>query len=362
VTAIRPLERSDLEEVASLYERTYRSGAGPAPDGLAEYFERTVFGDPWADPEIPSLVYVDGGGAIVGFLGSSTRRLDYGGEAVRLAVSGQLVSDPEVPLPAGAFLMKAYLSGPQDLTITDGATEEVERMWVGLGGESRHLECLDWIRPFRPFSAGSELAEGRRPRLARVVRPVAPALDAVMRRLASRLSVERPEGTSEELTPELLVEHLPRIARESRLRPAYDEEHARWLTRELDAVTNRGPLVRRLVRSADGGVAGCFTYTAPADDVGHVVQVAAPARSAGLVLDHLLHDAESRGVAALRGRIEGRLREPLSTRGCWFRRGDSLALVHSRRSDLLYEVHSGRALLTRLEGEWWMGHHLYPFP
>jgi hypothetical protein len=363
MTGIRPVERSDLEEVAQVYELAFRSGSGPPPPGLAEYFERMVFDDPWADPEIPSLVYVDGTGAIVGFLGSTVRRLDYDGEPIRMAVSGQLVSHPDARHRApGAFLMKAYLSGPQDLTITDGATEGVERMWTGLGGDPRQLACVGWIRPLRPWLAASELAAGRKPGLARIARPVAPAFDAVTRTVSSWLSVPRPPGTTEELTPELLVEHLPRVARESKLRPAYDLEVARWLLREVEAVTSRGALVRRLVRTEAGDVAGWFVYYAKKRDIGFVLQVVAPARSVTLVLDHLLHDAANRDVAALRGRLEGELREALWARDCYVRRANALALVHSTRTDLLYEVHSGRALLTRLEGEWWMGHHLYPFP
>lgn len=359
--SIRPYEPADLPEVTNLYELAYRSGTRTAPPGLASYFER-ILDDPWADPEIPSLVYVDEEGAIVGFLGSSARRLDFGGETVRLAVSGQLVSDPKARArAAGAFLMKAYLAGPQDLTITDGATEEVRRMWVGLGGETRHLECIGWIRAFRPWVAAAELVQGPRPRLGRALRPLAPVLDATTRALSSWLEVSKPPGTVEELTPELLVEHVAQVARDRLLRPAYDESFARWLLSEAAAVTPRGTLVRRLVRRDTGDPDGWFVYYANEGGIGHVVQVAAPERSIDRVLDHLFFDAASRGVTALRGRMEADLREPLSRRDCILRKSDALALVHSRRTDLLHAVHSGRSLLSRLEGEWWMGHHVFPF-
>jgi hypothetical protein len=361
MTSIRPFERSDLPAVTSLYELAYRSGTRVAPPGLSEYFER-IFDDPWADPDIPSLVYVDEQGAIAGFLGSSVRRLDFGGESIRMAVSGQLVSDPKARThAAGAFLMKAYLAGPQDLTITDGATDDVRRMWVGLGGETRHLECVGWIRAFRPFLAAAELVQGPRPRLGRVLRPLAPTLDATTRAVSSWLSVSEPPGTREELTPELLVELLPHVTRDRLLRPAYDASFARWLFAEAAAVTSRGTFVKQLVRRETGDPDGWFVYYAKKGDIGFVVQVAASERSVDRVLDHLFFDASSRGVTALRGRLEGTLREPLSSRDCVLRRANSLALVHSRRADLLHAVHSGRSLLTQLEGEWWMGHHLFPF-
>ncbi len=359
---IRPFERSDLSVVTSLYELVARSGTRVPPPGLEQYFERTFFEQPWTDPEIPSLVYVDENGAVAGFLGSSVRRLDFDGEPVRVAVSGQLVTDPKArSRAAGAFLMKTYLSGPQDLTITDGATEEVRRMWVGLGGETRHLECIGWIRAFRPFLAAAQLVEGPRPRLARVLRPVAPALDATTRAASSWLDVTEPSGTREELTPELVVEHLPQVARDFRLRPAYDVDFIRRLLPEVEAVRNLGTLVRQLVRLDSGDVAGWFVYYATDGGLGWVLQIACSERSAEPVLDHLFSDAASRGVTALRGRVEAHVRAPLSSRDSVLRKSDAIALVHSRRTDLLHAVHSGRALLTRLEGEWWMGHHLYPF-
>src|SRR5207247_8713019 len=59
VTPIRPLDRGDLDAVAGLYELVVRSGTvAPAP-GLAEQFARTVLDHPWADDDLPSLVYED---------------------------------------------------------------------------------------------------------------------------------------------------------------------------------------------------------------------------------------------------------------------------------------------------------------
>ncbi len=45
--------------------------------------------------------------------------------------------NPPLPLGVGALLMRRHLSGPQELTITDGPTDTVRRMWAGLGGQPR---------------------------------------------------------------------------------------------------------------------------------------------------------------------------------------------------------------------------------
>ena len=150
MSAIRPLERADLPQVVSLYEHVARSGSRTPPPGLAAYFERTFLDHPWADAEIPSLVYVDGD-KILGFLGSSVRRLELDGRPVRMGISGQLVTEPEVrKRAAGAFLMREYMSGAQDLTITDTASDMVRRIWEGVGGETSQLACIGWVRIFRP--------------------------------------------------------------------------------------------------------------------------------------------------------------------------------------------------------------------
>ena len=79
--------------------------------------------------------------------------------------------------------------------------------------------------------------------------------------------------------------------------------------------------------------------------------------SAGAVLDALLDDARAGRAAGLRGRLEPLLVAPVAARGC-FLRYVGMALVHARDPRLVALATSRHALLTRLDGEWWMGPHL----
>jgi hypothetical protein len=88
----------------------------------------------------------------------------------------------------------------------------------------------------------------------------------------------------------------------------------------------------------------------------HVLQIAAPDRNVGAVVDDLFHHAWSSGATALRGRVEPRLLAPLGARHCVFRYVGG-ALVHSRDDAILAAIATGDSLLTRLDGEWWMGHY-----
>jgi hypothetical protein len=353
VTPIRPFERGDLDAVARLFEQVARSGAGSPPPGLAGEFERTVLDHPWADPELPSLVYEDGDSGVVGFLGSHPRRLRLGDRELRLGCSGQLVARPDFQRGGvGGLLLRRYLAGPQDLTITDGATDAVRAMWEGLGGRVNGLASVGWTRVFRPAGLATAMLRRRRGGAAR-----AASAARLPDLAAGRLAPGTPTASSERLEAGGLLEGLDRLARRFPLRPAYDEPFLGWLFRELEAVRSRGELVRRLVRTDDGRPAGWYVAYVPVGGVAQALQVAAPPAHAGMVLDELFHRAAAGGAVAVQGRLEPHLHEAVRERRCVLRRTE-WALVHGDDAEALGAIAYGRALLTRMEGEWWMGHHL----
>jgi hypothetical protein len=94
--------------------------------------------------------------------------------------------------------------------------------------------------------------------------------------------------------------------------------------------------------------------------ISQVLQIAAAEREVGLVLDHLVHHAWSGGATALRGRVEPRLLGPLARHRC-FMHYTGMALVHATDQQILGAIALGQSLLTRLDGEWWMGHHVLDF-
>lgn len=358
---IRPCQKDDLPAVAALYELVVRSGTRAPPPRLADYFERTFFDCPWADPEIPSLVYADDGGSIVGFLGSHVRRARVDGRAIRLAYGGQLVVDPEVRSRAvGAMLFRTHLWGPQEATITDGANDTVRRMWEICGGETSHLKTMTWTRILRParFASDYVLAKLRRPWLARRLRPLCKPLDSVGP-LARRLRPALPGTSAGPLDARALLEHMPAVTDFLRCYPDYDEAFLAWLFREMPAVASRGTLVRSLVRDSGGEVLGWYVYYLESA-FSQVLQVAAKRGAAGAVLDDLFHHAHANGTAALGGRLEPQLVEPLSKRRCIFGWSGG-ALIHSRNRSLLGVLLSSQCWLGRMDGEWWMGHHAEGF-
>lgn len=348
---VRELARDDLPAVAALYERVVRSGSERPAPGLVEYFDRLLFG-PLSDPQVPPLVFVDGEGRVVAFLATYTRWLrTRDGRHLRVGCSGQLVSDPEARMPgSGALLLRKFLAGPQDLTITDGATGEVAAMWRRLGGRIRPLESLAWVRVLRPLRAGISYALRRRqlPRGERLRRG----------RLVGRLG----DLGDEPLTPDVLSALLEERLEERAAAPVCDPDFAAWLLGELERTSGaRGSLLARHVRDADNRSIGCYVAFVPRGGRAQVLAVLARSGQEGVLLDRLFTAARACGAISVEGRAESHLFEALVERRVLFRAAER-ALVHARDPQLLRLVLTGDVLLTRLDGEWWMSHHLDPLP
>ncbi len=83
-----------------------------------------------------------------------------------------------------------------------------------------------------------------------------------------------------------------------------------------------------------------------------MLQVIGGEKDIGSVIDHLFHDAQAEGAAALEGRLEGRLLEPLVRRRCILRYAGSSG-VHSRNDGIREALFSSRSILTRMDSEYW---------
>jgi GNAT superfamily N-acetyltransferase len=353
------MRREDIAQVAQLYRFVDKSDWRIPADELPKWLERTLFGHPWVDSEIPSLVYVDDSGEILGFVGSHVRRMRFDGQPIRMAAGGPLIAHPDVRnRGVGARLLRTFFTGAQDLTITDGASDEIRQIFELVGGQMMHPSSMVWARVFRPFSyVGNRALHANvhvRHRVKPWARRVLPALD-VPANHASRYfqAPHGPSTTDELLTPQLLLENLALVTRSLRLAPDYDQPMLEWLFAELHHNRTWGTPHRRLVRSEAGRVLGWYVYYALPGEGCQVIQLAAHDRHEGAVLDNLFAHAFAHGGAAVQGRVEGRTLPGLARRGALFRFSPR-SLIFANNTDLLGAVTSGHALLTRLEGEWWM--------
>lgn len=84
------------------------------------------------------------------------------GEPIRVAVATQFMVDPSSRASLAGFqLMKTFLNGPQDLSITDGANYYTRKIWEAMKGVTSLIHSIDWLRPLRPTQFVSTFLEKR---------------------------------------------------------------------------------------------------------------------------------------------------------------------------------------------------------
>jgi len=358
MATIRIFAEDDVRAVAALFARIYPELHWSSQAAYESYFREMLFNNPWRDPELPSWV-AEEDGRISGFYGVVPRRMLLRGRPIRVAMGCQFMVDPDRRNSLTALqLVQACISGPQDLTLTDGAGDKSRRIWTGIGGTAPLLYSLHWIRPLRPARYLLSLLDERATLplpLTFAARPLAALADMLAARLRpNRFYREAVELVEDALDPATMLAHLPDVMDGSALQPAYDAPSLAWLLDQTAQKTRHGRLRARALRDGERRLIGWYLYHVNAGGVSEVVQIAARHGCFDRVLRRLLADAWRHGAAAVRGRLDPRYVQELSHRHCWFRWDGPWTLVHSRHADVIAAIQQGDAFLSRLEGEWWL--------
>ena len=148
---IRALVEGDVSRVADLVWKVLHEQQGSAPPSLRGYIDGLFLHNPWMDESINSLVFEDSEGKIVGFFGVIPRPMSIQGKPVRLAFGSNFVVEAGSRASFAAMqLVNAFMKGPQDISITDSATEGARQLLKGLGFSVVPIYSLLWSRPLRP--------------------------------------------------------------------------------------------------------------------------------------------------------------------------------------------------------------------
>ncbi|MFN0085073.1 MAG: GNAT family N-acetyltransferase [Blastocatellia bacterium] len=367
--SIRPLKGDDIPQISALHRRVFGVNGEPArgpisPEELRdynEYFEGIFLRNPWCDETLPSLVSEDATGKITGFLGVLPRRMTHRGRPIRVAISSQFIVDPDTQtLSASMGLMKTFLSGPQDLSMTDEANDTSRKLWEAFGGVTAPLYSIHWTRLLRPsryavsmigaLSGAGSLASSL---LTTSTRPFCNFADAIAaRKLPKHFGLPRPEVEAEELTPEHLLTCLSEFSSTRALWPEYDASSLRWLLETVGRKTQSGELRKFALRRAGGALIGWYIYLLKSGGESNLLQVMAGKGAIGDVIDHLFHDAWRHGSLSVTGRLEPPFIPVFSDKRCTLRCGTPWFLINSRDADLTDSIQRGDALISKLEGEW----------
>jgi hypothetical protein len=323
---------------------------------LEDYFNKIFFHNPWYDDALPSLIYQNGDGKIIGFLGVVPRRMLFREAPISVAISFHFMVEPESRSSlAGVHLLKTFFSGPQDLSLTDGAGNVGRKVWEMVGGVSVPLYCQRWTRILRPSREALNLLSRKKliSSISGVIHPFCDLTDSTLAYLMPRYFPQAlPENIEEELNVRTFIEELPQLSKGMAIQPDYDIDSAEWVFNGAAQMKYYGNIQRVLVRNAKKEIIGWFMYYLNRGGAGAVVQAAARKGAVGEILDHLFGHARRNGVVALSGRIDPRFMRELSDKHCFFRSVGGMFLVHSRNDELLHAIQRGDAFLSHLEGEW----------
>jgi hypothetical protein len=350
---VRPLLPRDAAKLGALNARV-NPRVGPttgwrSPAAYASYALEMLFRNPWVDPEVPSWV-AEENERLVGFLGVMPRRMRFGARAIRVAVSCQLMVDPEKRASFVALeLLRRLFAGPQDLTVADGADDAARGLWETSGGISSALHSLHWVRLLRPAQGLLKLAGNRVRGLSAVANPLAALVDACMARLAP---LKPQPGLREEPLDAAMLCSLLQEQRSFALRPDYDVASLEWLLAQAAAKRGHGKLQSCIVHDRAGRIIGWFLYYLNGA-VSQVLQLGARRGCLSMLLEQLAHHARSRGARALEGRMEPSLAAALRGKQVLIQNRAVSTLLHARDQSLLVPFLRGDAFFSRLEGEWW---------
>jgi len=350
---IRPFRHEDATEVANLCLRVFWRSQAPAPPALASCFTEVFLEHPWFDPELPSRVYIAADGAIRGFAGALPLHMSYRGRPIRAVVASSImVEDAKTDPLAGARLLRAFLQGPQDLSISENATDVTRRMWLPFGARTVPLRGLEWMRILRPAGFAAHLVT-RRAWPMRLLLAPGRLLDPVLVRLVRRPApVPAPEVSGVDVAPEELAGIILAALQDYALRPEFDAATLRWMLLQAARKERYGSPLARIVSGRGGRPIGGYLGHFRPHGVLRVMQVFTARAHAEAVVDELLSHAWRLGAVAVTGRNQPELMGILQLRHCLFRHG-GFTLVHSRSPELLDAVARSEAILNGLVGEAW---------
>ncbi|HWK65111.1 MAG TPA: hypothetical protein VNS34_09240 [Rhizobiaceae bacterium] len=353
--SVRPLIRSDVPAVAVMLQRILRKTSDPVTPSLEVYLEDLFLNGAHHDADINSHVYVRDDGAVAGFIGALAFPMDIGGRAVRGALCGTFMVDRHSDDPfAGARLMRAFLAGPQDISLTETANDISTTMWRGINATMLPAYSLEWLRVLRPAEFLIEIA-AHACRAARMISPLARPLDRLLRQrnIQSRyFGLPGKALPTREADDEMAAALLERFTSSFAARPQWKAENLRCVIAESRRKALYGEMVRRVVTTRDGRAVGLFQYYGDPNRIGRVIQTLAAPGQSGAVIDSMIAHASDRGLVALRGRTMPALIDAMLGQPFLFMNAAS-SIVHARDQTLVEPFRTGKAFFNGFAGESW---------
>lgn len=354
---ITPIRSKDIDEIVAMSKDYFPGSSEMSAVSLRKVVNELYFNPLHSDPQILPIVSRTAHGVVDGFLGVRTSRFLYKGKVVVVANCHHLMATEAarsrlIPMK----MLQHFLNGPQDLSFADGSVDATRWLWKRLGGEISIADSLYYKIPLRPVSfVGRVLLKSARQPARRYLASIASGMDAFGNRIALPLfRRKRPDIRMEELSAGQLLEGLENAARHYSLFPVYDHSKIDYLFDILGSEHRYGSFQKVVLYDVQNEIFGWFLYYSKKGGVCEVMQAVSVPGGESVLYDALVWHAGSKGGIELSGRLmAGQLKSPLTTRAVCLP-GRMWTLIHSRDFELKCDILSGRAFLTRLEGDLWL--------
>lgn len=358
---VRPMERADLEKVAHLFLRTFRSDQQAAKprevENLAAYLDQLYLQGPHSSEGVNSLVYAGGGGDIGGFLGLHKTNYVLDGRRLSTCMIGSLMSAREsLYSRAGAQLLWGLNELEFDIVLTDSANRRSLAFSGPLKYEVMSVNCLEWTFAFKPASMVAYKLLQRWPSIpSALMRPLGNAGDYLARRaVGDKLTAPSSKRHSMEPTnSEGFAKAVQTLADSFRLRPEWPLEELTWILARAEETRRHGRLNYCLVRDRSGAYIGCYAFYGDAGRPAKTLQILAAEGGWGATLDSLLHTAQEMGCIGVIGQAQEALMSHLFKFSgvMFYYTGGSF--VRSKDQDVIDLVHRQGILIGGLAGDRW---------
>jgi len=356
---IRAFSEEYLDDIADLYLKAMRGQNRKAPQSLKDYFRDILLNNPWVTPEIPSIMYLDGGRP-VGFMGVIPRPMQFKGQPIRAGVGAQFFVDRKLHRgPAAIEILRAFLRGPQEITFTDGSGEDSSIVWRAVGAQVARMQSFNWMRILRPIEAGRAMFDrtgGTVSGLKGISGLLARPLDNLVSKLpVSMLKPPRSRYSTRLAEVDELFECIQELNWREPLKPAYRLAEFRWLIGQALRVNNLGKLRLLTVHAPDGSRCGSLVYYAKPRGSAYVLQIGWRRRDHfPEILSALFADAYEQGQYAVKGQAIPQFIVQMSEQYCIFRQLNACVVGHSRNPEIFDAFVSGNNAMSRLDGECWL--------
>ncbi|MHC1550431.1 hypothetical protein [Phyllobacterium sp. K27] len=349
---VRNLASRDIPAVAAMFLRTFKPAHATLPSSLADYLSE-LYLDPNNTTNIISQVHIRGDGVLSGFIGALPLKMTFANASLQAAICGPLmVEDHEADPLAGARLLRAFLAGPQDISLSETANETSRIMWRKLRGKILPGYSLEWIRVLRPAAFFVETASKRFKPL-KYAKVLSWSFDVIAHRLMKTGMPEAPHGVSDcDIGPDRLVPLITSCLKDYLLRPDWEPAALSEVLATARNKSTYGTMHSRVVTGRNGAPLGAYLFHGDRGKTARVLQIIASRGHESAILDSLLCYANSIGAIAVRARSQPQLMEAMMTRqGVFFQR--SSTVVHARDANIVEVFSRGDAFFNGLAGEGW---------